>query len=526
VRNIGPSLALLALLTTGHAIGQLSTTIQMNKPEKPVVGLPFSADQSVRTVQHLANGMPLTHEVKGHIYRSADATIASTDPAHPDPTTMIYILDRVKRTGVLLNSKLKTATVETLPATATISVSFLALQQPRVQNQLIRPENLVTTDLGKRTLEMMPLVGKRVTGTIPAGKIGNNQPLPVTTDVWFAPQLKLLVNEVEKNPLSGERTFELTNIRAEEPDPTLFDIPEGYTVKDRPAVPSTMPSMLKESAAPPSGPFVPEQRTKQIEDALNNPSPIVKNNVAYGLASNGDHLADAQLLTEQALQLQEQQIADAVSGGDPAKSFDQMVSLSRIWDTTGYVYYRAHKPDRAEAYLRAAWELNPNSLFAIHLGFAYEAEHKVPEAIAIYRMALSAKPSPAGLDTLTTRLANLGSPNAERLPVEIVTPLPALNPQLAPGSEEPLVDIIVSHNHPPSVTFLKGDSALKKPITQAIQSALASSLPDGGPELVIRRARVTCAAGNPPSCVMRFTNTREFTAVEQARRDALRPPLP
>ena len=270
MRNIGPSLALLALLTTGHVLGQLSTTIQLNKPEKPVVGTAFSADRSVRIVQHLANGMPLTHEIKGHIYRSADGlerydgTIPSTDPAHPDPTTMIYILDRVKRTGVLLNSRLKTATVETLPTTATVSVSFLALQQPRVQNQLIRPENLVTTDLGKRTLDMMPLVGKRVTGTIPAGKIGNDQPLPVTTDVWFAPQLKLLVNEVEKNPLSGERTFELTNIRAEEPDPTLFDIPEGYTVKDRPAVPSTMPSMLKESAAPPSGPFVPEQRTKQI----------------------------------------------------------------------------------------------------------------------------------------------------------------------------------------------------------------------------------------------------------------------
>ncbi len=66
-------------------------------------------------------------------------------------------------------------------------------------------------------------------------------------------------------------------------------------------------------------PNVPEQRTKQIQDALNNPNPVVKNNVAYGLAQNGDHLADAQLLAEQAVQLQEQQIADAVSGGDTVK---------------------------------------------------------------------------------------------------------------------------------------------------------------------------------------------------------------
>ncbi|WP_157467979.1 hypothetical protein [Edaphobacter aggregans] len=71
--------------------------------------------------------------------------------------------------------------------------------------QFIKPGDLVTRDLGKRTQGMMTLVGRRVSGTIKAGSVGNDQPLSVSTDVGVDPQLKLKVNEVEQNPFSGER---------------------------------------------------------------------------------------------------------------------------------------------------------------------------------------------------------------------------------------------------------------------------------------------------------------------------------
>lgn len=525
----GPSLALLVLLTAGLAPGQLATNIQIGKPDQPIVGSPYTADQTVTTVRHLPDGILVTQTVQGHICRSADGVerydgaFPSTDPAHPGTITIAYILDRARHTSITLNSNLKTAYRQALPEVAAVNVSLLPLPRPSAADSQIKPENPTTTDLGKRNLGMLEIHGALVTATIPAGKIGNSQPLPVTSELWLAPQEKIVVKQVEKNPLTGERTFELSNIRAEEPDPALFQIPEGYTVKDRPAIPATPPPPAA-SLSPTPRP--PEQRTRQIEDALNNPDPGIKNDVAYGLALNRDHLADAQLLTEQAIPLKEQQIADVVSGGDPAKSFDQMVYLSRFWDTAGYVFYRAGHAEKAEPYLRAAWELNPNSLFAIHLGLAYESQHKNELALDVYRMALSARPSPAIQDSLMTALSRLGQPNAAPLPVDIVTPLPALTPQLDPNDDEPLVDIVLSHNHPPAVTLLKGKSALKKPLTGAIESALQSDLPDSGPELVIRRARVTCTAGAAPACSLHFTNTREFTTAEQARRDALRSPLP
>jgi len=586
VRNAGPSLALLALAIAGSgALAQVSMTIQVGKQETAVIGVPYIADQTVQTVQHLANGMALTHQVTGHVYRSADGleraegTFPSTDPAQPGPVTLVCLLDPAKHTATMLNSKLKTATVTPLPDKATVTFTFLPLPKADASAQAAKVEDVTTTDLGKRTQNMMDLVGKRVTGTIPAGRIGNAQPLTVTSEVWVAPQLKLVVKQVEENPVTGERTFELTNIRNEEPDPALFKIPDGYTIKQRalpPGTPAPSPppvsSSSTSSAAPapspapaqpiarapspppiapapapasaPRGPaqsaaressptppsaeqFVPPKPgARQIKDALNSSDPGLKNDVAYALALNRDHFPEAQLLVEQALPIKEQQVADAVSATDPAQAFDQMVVLSRFWDTTGYVYYRSGKPAKAEPYLRAAWELNPNGLFALHLGLDYESQHKIMQALNTYRMGLGAKPSPDIQGALQTCLTRLGSSGAPPLPVDITTPLPTFSLPPIRGDQEPLVDIILSHGHPPAVTLLQGNPAVKNPLTNAIASALSSALPDSGPELVIRQARVVCETGATVSCALHFTNTREFTAAEQARRDALRPPQP
>jgi hypothetical protein len=585
VRNAGLSLALIALsIAATAAPGQVSMTIQTGKQEPVVVGLPYTADQTVQTVQHLANGMALTHQVTGHVYRSADglerveATFPSTDPAQPDPVTLICLLDPAKHTATTLNSKLKTATVTPLPDKATVTFTFLPLPRADASAQAAKLEDITTTDLGKRTQNMMDLVGKRVTGTIPAGRIGNAQPLTITSEVWMAPQLKLIVKQVEENPVTGERTFELTNIRNQEPDPALFKIPDGYTIKQRSAMPTSAPPQLgtpPQSPAPapalappapaqpiarapspppiapapapasaPGGPpqsaaressptppspeqsVPPKPGNKQIKEALSSSDPGLKNDVAYALALNRDHFPDAQLLVEQALPIKEQQVADAVSATDPAQAFDQMVALSRFWDTTGYVYYRSGKPAKAEPYLRAAWELNPNGLFALHLGLAYESQHKILQALNTYRMGLGAKPSPDIQGALQTCLTRLGESGAPPLPVDVTTPLPKFNLPLIRGEQEPLVDILLSHNHPPAVTLLQGNSAIQQPLTDAIQSALASALPDSGPELVVRQARVACEIGATVSCTLHFTNTREFTAAEQARRDALRHPQP
>jgi hypothetical protein len=90
MRKIVLSLCLATLCVSGYlAMGQASLTIISNKAERPVTGLPFSADMTVRTTQQLANGVNITHEVKGRLYRSSqgverwEGTAVVSDAAIP-----------------------------------------------------------------------------------------------------------------------------------------------------------------------------------------------------------------------------------------------------------------------------------------------------------------------------------------------------------------------------------------------------------------------------------------------------------
>jgi hypothetical protein len=242
------SITILALsVALCAAFGQASIFTEMRKPDQPVTGLPYSADQTVRTKQMLANGTVLTHEFKGHVCRSTNGVERIegipqvVSPSGHDPAPQVYILDRAKHTGVSLNTQLKTAVVDHFPSDSTVTVSFLPIQQFDTQDHLIKPENSITTDLGQQVQDGLKLVGKHMVSTIPMGTVGNDQKLEITIDTWMAPELKLVVNQAERNPLAGERSLELRNIVRGEPDAALFLIPEGYRVSDRPMPPSTAP---------------------------------------------------------------------------------------------------------------------------------------------------------------------------------------------------------------------------------------------------------------------------------------------
>jgi hypothetical protein len=74
--------------------------------------------------------------------------------------------------------------------------------------------------------------GRKTTTTIPAGQIGNEQPLTITSEQWRSPELNVLVMTRHADPRSGESTYRLVNIVRAEPDRSLFMVPADYTVKD------------------------------------------------------------------------------------------------------------------------------------------------------------------------------------------------------------------------------------------------------------------------------------------------------
>ncbi len=94
------------------------------------------------------------------------------------------------------------------------------------------PPNVQTEKLGKQLVEGVEAEGTRTTRTIPAGEIGNEQPIQIVSERWYSPELQVTVMTRQSDPRVGETIYRLTNIVRAEPAATLFQLPSDYTVKD------------------------------------------------------------------------------------------------------------------------------------------------------------------------------------------------------------------------------------------------------------------------------------------------------
>ena len=109
--------------------------------------------------------------------------------------------------------------------------------------------NVQTEDLGKQVVEGVEAEGTRTTRTIPAGEIGNEQPIQIVSERWFSPELQVTVMTRSSDPRSGETIYRLTNIVRAEPAATLFQVPADYAVKDAEFI-RTLPSRKPFVATP------------------------------------------------------------------------------------------------------------------------------------------------------------------------------------------------------------------------------------------------------------------------------------
>jgi hypothetical protein len=87
-------------------------------------------------------------------------------------------------------------------------------------------------ELGQQVVEGVLATGTRTTTTLPAGTIGNEQPIVVLSEQWFSEELKVLVMTKHSDPRTGITTYRLTNVVQAEPARSLFEVPADYTLKD------------------------------------------------------------------------------------------------------------------------------------------------------------------------------------------------------------------------------------------------------------------------------------------------------
>jgi hypothetical protein len=87
-------------------------------------------------------------------------------------------------------------------------------------------------DLGQQTIEGVSATGTRTTTEIPAGAIGNEQPIRIVSEQWFSPELQVLVLTKHSDPRTGETTYRLTGVVRAEQARSLFDLPPDYTLQE------------------------------------------------------------------------------------------------------------------------------------------------------------------------------------------------------------------------------------------------------------------------------------------------------
>ena len=88
------------------------------------------------------------------------------------------------------------------------------------------------TSMGERIIEGLEVTGTRQEFTLPAGAIGNEQPIVVSSEQWFSPDLGVVVASTVRDPMMGDTSYKLEQVSRNEPDPALFTIPSDYTTTD------------------------------------------------------------------------------------------------------------------------------------------------------------------------------------------------------------------------------------------------------------------------------------------------------
>ena len=198
----------------------------------PVTGAPYSAVQTTLFQQILAGGNQISRQEQAKVYRDRDGRVRTertfTPPGSTAAETMVTIFDPVGGFSLLLN-----------PAKLTAVKMALHSGNPGPMGQGHRgPGNTTpqvqTDSLGTQTVNGVPATGTRLTETIPAGAIGNAQPIQIVRTTWVSTDLKIPVQITSSDPRFGNTTMNLTNITQSEPDASFFQVPSTYTVTSRP----------------------------------------------------------------------------------------------------------------------------------------------------------------------------------------------------------------------------------------------------------------------------------------------------
>jgi hypothetical protein len=207
-----------------------------------VTGAPYSALGISKTVTTLPDGNRVVRENTIRQWRDSEGRTRSefslSSIGGPRPlelnTTVTVIDDPEARERYLLQPEGKVAfTVPIVPCRMSGGLEpDLTVGPPRPAGLPMKVS--VPVKLGERKVDGETVAGSRVEATIPAGAIGNDQPIKMSAEQWYGRHLQVVVEATYRDPRTGETRYKLSDIRRTEPDAKLFRVPDNYTREPAP----------------------------------------------------------------------------------------------------------------------------------------------------------------------------------------------------------------------------------------------------------------------------------------------------
>jgi hypothetical protein len=209
---------------------------------------PFTGTVVTETSQTLSDGNHITTKTSGFEARDSqgrtrrEQALGRIGPVQVDAPKIVLISDPVSQTDYMLQPDGQTARVlKHLEIGAGIKGDAIVALKKRLQETAterhrgerpIREEKVDVKheDLGTEEIEGVSCHGSRDTRTIPAGQIGNEQPIVITTEIWTSDDLHRIVLKKHSDPRFGDSVYRLTNIKLGEPDASLFKVPSNYKI--------------------------------------------------------------------------------------------------------------------------------------------------------------------------------------------------------------------------------------------------------------------------------------------------------
>ena len=243
----------------GRRTGGLQTlsfvTPDTNFEREVVKSSPFSADSVTEHVQRLGDGNRMVRKSNARLARDSEgrtrrehvltrAGVLAPDGQPPrlivigDPVAQVeYLVDTAR--GTVRKTRVRPEIREARRQMSGTESSFGVLMPTSAAHrrmaegeQAAPPPAPKREKLEAQEIEGVLAEGTRTTVTIPAGEFDNEQPLEITHEQWYSPELRMVILLKHNDPRFGETVFRLTNITRTEPSPELFAEPQGYRAEE------------------------------------------------------------------------------------------------------------------------------------------------------------------------------------------------------------------------------------------------------------------------------------------------------